>query len=58
MISGHMERKITFLPGEVLSADEITSTNVYEICSNNEGQEVSRGHSILRVTNTVGRTGL
>ena len=30
----------------------------YETCSNNEWQEVSRGHSTIVVANTVGRTEL
>jgi len=30
----------------------------YEACSNNEGQEVSRGHSTKTVANVLGRTEL
>ena len=30
----------------------------YETCSNNEWQEVSRGHSTIAVTNATGRTEL
>ena len=30
----------------------------YEICSNNEWREVSRGHSTTMVANIVGRTEL
>ena len=53
-----MEWKIAFLPGEVSSADGITSTNAKEIRSNNEWREVSRGHSTIVAANIMGRTEL
>ena len=31
---------------------------VYEVCSNNECREVSRGHSTIMVANMMGRTEL
>jgi hypothetical protein len=46
-----MERKIAFLPGEVLRV----RGNKFETHSNNEPYEVSRSHSTKAVANAKGR---